>query len=164
IVRGPHVPVKRVVDAFTENVDFAPTIAELAGTTLPSPADGRSLVPLLRNTPVPASWRKTVLLEQFHFTDGPAGDDSVREPGDALKDEEHVTHRGLRTATFKFVEYGTGENEYYDLVKDPYELENLTSHIGPLLLGQLTSRVNDLSECQGSDCRALEAMPVPGLP
>jgi len=164
IVRGPHVPAKRVVDAFTENVDFAPTIAQLAGATLSSKVDGRSLVPLLRNAPVPASWRKTVLLEQFHFTDVPASEFSVLEPGEALKDEEHVTHRGLRTATFKFVEYGTGEHEYYDLVKDPYELENLASHLGPLLLGQLTSRLNDLSECQGTACRALEATPVQGLP
>ncbi|HEX3529591.1 MAG TPA: sulfatase-like hydrolase/transferase [Thermoanaerobaculia bacterium] len=164
IVRGPHVPANRVVDALTENVDFAPTIAQLAGATLSSKVDGRSLVPLLRSGPVPPSGRQTVLLEQFHFTDGPGGGDSVLEPGDALKDEEHVTHRGLRTATFKFVEYGTGEHEYYDLVKDPYELENLASHIGPLLMGQLTSRLNDLSQCQGGDCRALEAEPVPGLP
>jgi len=165
IVRGPHVPAKRVVDALTENVDFAPTIAQLAGATLSSKVDGRSLVPLLRNNPVPASWRQTVLLEQFQFIDGPGGGtDSVREPGDALKDEEHVTHRGLRTATFKFVEYGTGEHEYYDLVKDPYELENLASHIGPLLMGQLTSRLNDLSQCQGTDCRNLETEPVAGLP
>ncbi len=164
IVRGPHVPAKRVVNAFTENVDFAPTIAELAGTTLPSPADGRSLVPLLQGGPVPAGWRHAVLLEQFHFVDTPGTTDSVLEPGDSLQTEEHVTHLGLRTATFKFVEYGTGEHEYYDLVKDPYELNNLASRIGPRLMGQLTSRVNDLSRCQGDACRALEAMPVSGLP
>jgi hypothetical protein len=32
---------------------------------------------------------------------------------------------GLRTATWKYVEYSTGEKEFYDLVNDPYEEESL---------------------------------------
>jgi N-acetylglucosamine-6-sulfatase len=163
IVRGPRVPAGQVVDALTENVDLAPTIAELAGATLPVKEDGRSLVPLLTGGPPPADWRRQVLLEQFHFVDSQEGTGSVREPGDSLKGQEYASHLGLRTAAFKFVAYATGEHEYYDLVKDPFELQNLASRIGPTLLRQLTDQVNALSHCQGSVCRTLEATPVPGL-
>ena len=31
----------------------------------------------------------------------------------------------MRTATDKYVELETGEREYYDLINDPYELDNL---------------------------------------
>lgn len=49
-------------------------------------------------------------------------------------------------------------------MKDPYELQSLAPRIGFLLMGQLSSRVTDLSQCKGSTCRTLEATPVPGLP
>ncbi len=158
VVRGPGVPAGSRVDAFVESVDLAPTFAQLGRARLPVSPDGRSFVPLLR-TPQkpPADWRQMVFLEQYHFDTVQEEDDSILEPPDAPEGEEHVTHLGLRTATEKFVEYGTGERELYDLVKDPYELENRSRSLTAGRLRRLTERVHALSTCRGSACRALEA-------
>lgn len=162
IVRGPGVRANKVVKALTENVDLAPTIAELAGATMPVPVDGRSFVPFLRGGTPPQPWRKQVFLEQFKFREVPGT--GVLEPADGPTVEEYPTHLGLRTATYKFVEYFTGEREYYDLVSDRYELQNLAPRLDAKLLGQLTARVRAFSTCRGQACRNLEAAAaLPGL-
>jgi len=84
-----------------------------------------------------------------------------REPPDAQAGQDVPTHLGLRTATFKFVEYATGELEVYDLARDPYELRNQARRTDRNLLRQLADRVRALSRCQGAACRALEAAPLP---
>ena len=48
-----------------------------------------------------------------------------------------AAYQGLRTATYKYVAYGTGERELYDLVTDPYELKNLAAGADPELLAAL---------------------------
>jgi len=162
IVRGPGVRANKVVKALTENVDLAPTIAELAGATMPLPVDGRSFVPFLRGTQPAQPWRQQVYLEQFKFRE--VAGTGVQEPADGPAVEEYPTHLGLRTATYKFVEYSTGEREYYDLVNDRYELQNLAPRLDAKLLGQLTARVHALSTCRGQGCRNVEAAAaLPGL-
>lgn len=79
LVRGPGVPAGRTIDAFVENVDFAPTFADLAGAHLGSRPDGRSLVPLLGGT-TPDGWRRAVLLEQFAFRELPRGPAAFLSP------------------------------------------------------------------------------------
>jgi N-acetylglucosamine-6-sulfatase len=160
VVRGPGVPAGARVDALIENVDLAPTIAQLAGARLPIPPDGRSFVPFLAAPQrAPSNWRQMVFLEQFHFEDAPQDDEGILEPLDQRVGEEHVTHLGLRTATFKFVEYGTGELEYYDLVNDPFELESSTRELSSDRLRRLKERVHALATCRGKACRDLEAAP-----
>lgn len=54
IVRGPGVPAGVQLDHFVLNIDFASTLAELAGAAPPGFIDGKSLLPLLRpNPPAP---------------------------------------------------------------------------------------------------------------
>jgi arylsulfatase A-like enzyme len=157
VVRGPGVPAGSRVEALVESVDLAPTIAQLAKARLPVAADGRSLVPLFRAPQqTPAGWRQMVFLEQYHFTDS-GQEESILEPADEPGGEEHVTHLGLRTATEKFVEYGTGERELYDLVHDPYELENQSRSLTADRLRRLTERAHALSRCRASTCRSLSA-------
>ena len=161
IVRGPGVKAGVEIDAFVENLDLAPTLAQLAGATLPVPPDGRSFVSLLKKPQnPPATWRRLVFLEQFTFIEPDEEARSVREPADEAAGQEHVTHYGLRTSTYKFVEYGNGELEYYDLVEDPFELENLAGTLSAERVRQLRERVEALSTCSGRGCRELEA----GLP
>jgi arylsulfatase A-like enzyme len=161
IVRGPGVKAGVKVDAFVENLDLAPTLAQLAGATLPVPPDGRSFVPLLKQPQKPpANWRRLVFLEQFTFIEPQEDAESVREPADEAAGQEHVTHFGLRTSTYKFVEYGNGELEYYDLVEDPFELDNLAGTLDADRVRQLSERLQALSICSGRGCRELEA----GLP
>jgi N-acetylglucosamine-6-sulfatase len=85
------------------NIDLAPTLTALGGTRVPG-AEGRSLAPLLR-APT-ASWRSDFLIEQARLFSVPG-------------------YCGLRTTRFTYVRYETGEEELYDLTRDPHELENL---------------------------------------
>jgi len=121
VVRYPALhPESRpsVSDALVQNVDIAPTVAELAG--LPWGADGRSLVPILDGSS--AGMRDAALLESCRGTTG------RNEPcygfyrGSA---PEVPAFWGLVTERFKYVRYITGEEELYDLSTDPAELHNL---------------------------------------
>jgi N-acetylglucosamine-6-sulfatase len=85
------------------NVDVAPTLAELAGADVDG-LEGRSLVPLFGSPDT--AWRSDFLLE--HMPDGPGV----------------PTYCGVRNERYKYVRYTTGEQELYDLARDPAELVN----------------------------------------
>ena len=95
-----------------ENLDFAPTAADLGGVQN-SDMDGSSLLPLLEGND--SGWRTDVLIE--HLT-GYA--DSVETESDGYT----PSFCGVRTQTEMFARYKTGEEEYYRLDLDPYELNN----------------------------------------
>jgi N-acetylglucosamine-6-sulfatase len=132
-VKGPGIAPGTQVDELTLNTDFAPTFAELAG--IPFPADGRSLLPLMRGAP--PSWRSSVLLEGF------------------VGKEDRV-YTAVRTERYKYVEYGNGEEELYNLQNDPYELESLHETADPSLMEDLRGRLEALRECSGNGCREAE--------
>jgi arylsulfatase A-like enzyme len=160
LVRGPGVPRGMMVDALTLSVDFAPTFAELAGATMAVDPDGRSLVPFLKGEP-PSAWRQAALLEQFAFAPAPPKKDVIQEPGES---GNFPYHRGVRTATYKYVEYGTGEKEVYNLKKDPDELLNLSGQVPKAWLDSVAKLAADLAACKAAGCRAIEARPAPAPP
>ena len=94
----------RTDEQLVANIDLAPTIAAIMGADTPSSVDGQSLLPLIDSPSGP--WRDALLLEQWHST--PAR-----------------RWAGVRTATHKFVRYDNGDEELYDLVADPHELDSL---------------------------------------
>ncbi|MEX1263083.1 MAG: sulfatase [Actinomycetota bacterium] len=98
-------------DALATNVDIAPTIAALAGSGAPG-VEGRSLLPILggRATDV----REDLLIEHVEYRT----DRGLPDP---------PTYCAVRTREHLFVHYATGEEELYDLARDPWELENLAS-------------------------------------
>jgi N-acetylglucosamine-6-sulfatase len=105
VVRLPgQIPPGTISNALVSNVDLAPTIADFAGATID--ADGVSLRPLLID--VASSARNEVVLEHLQF-------------GKTII----PTYCGVRTPSFMFAHYATGEEELYDLVKDPRELRNV---------------------------------------
>ncbi len=136
-VRGPGVPAGAGVEELTLNTDFAPTSAELAGIEFLD-ADGRSMAPLLRGEDPP--WRSSILMEGFVGK------------GDRV-------YGAARTETHKYVEYGNGEEELYDLRNDPYELQSLHESADPALIEDLKARLEALESCSGEDCREAEDAP-----
>jgi N-acetylglucosamine-6-sulfatase len=94
----------RTVRKMALNIDIAPTLAHLAGVSTGS-VDGRSLLPHLRGTPTP--WRSDFLIEHLDTA-------LPRVP----------THCAVRAQHELFVVYASGTREYYDLRRDPFELQN----------------------------------------
>ena len=140
VIRGPGVPAGVVRDQLAINNDFAPTFADLADTGVPGFVDGRSLVPLLApDPPDDADWRSAILNEQNQ------------------RQRFHIPNYGaVRTRTHTYVRWKSGEQELYDLRRDPYELHNVDEETNPVALARLKTRLRMLSICQGSTCRAAE--------
>jgi N-acetylglucosamine-6-sulfatase len=133
LVRGPGVQADTTTNNLTLNTDFFPTFTDLAGVTTPEYVDGRSLRPVLEGNAT--SWRTAVLLE-------------VRP-----------TILGIRTSNGrKYIEYGDGFKEYYDLNADPYELRNLV-YYGEVPPTELRTRLQALKGCAGDTCRTAEDRP-----
>jgi N-acetylglucosamine-6-sulfatase len=167
VVRGPGVPARRVVSALTSSVDLAPTIAELAGTALHHPADGRSLVRLLHGEPVPAGWRKVIFLEQFESAEPATGESGILEPADpanAKAGAKIFRHLGLRSAGFKYIASMPPFEEYYDLAADPDEMDNRAPRLPAAYRGRLSALARAFSSCAGKSCRDLESRPLPLRP
>jgi arylsulfatase A-like enzyme len=89
------------------NIDLAPTFADAAGVALPN-ADGRSLLPLLETADV--KWRDAFLVEHLR-----ASDNTRYAP----------TFCAVHTDRYVLVRYATGEEELYDLARDPDQMENV---------------------------------------
>ncbi|MCX7012164.1 MAG: sulfatase [Candidatus Sumerlaeota bacterium] len=91
------------------NLDFAPTFLDFAGVPKPSDMQGRSLRPLMQGK-TPRDWRQSMY---YHYYEYPGGHLVYR-------------HRGVRTKQYLLIQfYGTNEWEFYDLAKDPHELDNV---------------------------------------
>ena len=102
---GLGTPVDVRSSALVANIDIAPTIAQLTGVALRR-TDGVSLVPQLRD-PRSAMARQGVLLEHL-----------------AKKNDRVPSYCGLRTSRHTYVRYATGEEELYNLDRDPFQLED----------------------------------------
>lgn len=148
IIRGPGVPAGETLSGyFSTNVDFAATIADLAGVIPPTSVDGISILPLLNESTRPAveDWRSAVLIEFFGHKSDIAG------PLD-------TEWAGLRTEQYVYIEYKSGFVELYDLYADPYQLDNLivTGNPDPELLAQFSAWLHALMDCEGEVCTQLE--------
>jgi arylsulfatase A-like enzyme/dienelactone hydrolase len=107
LVRWPGVVAPGTVDShLVQNLDFAPTLLDLAGVRPPAGMQGRSLLPLLRGRGA-GSWRKSLY---YHYYEDQGAHKVPR-------------HYGVRTDRYKLIDYyRIGERELFDLEKDPYEL------------------------------------------
>ncbi len=101
---------KGEITQLVQNIDYAPTILELAGVSVPDDIQGESFLPLLQGKN-PADWRKSLY---YHFYEYPA---------------EHAVkrHYGVRTDRYKLIHFYNDIDswELYDLEKDPTEMNNL---------------------------------------
>ncbi len=134
VVRGPGVPADESFDELVANTDIAPTVLDLAGSSPPDWMDGRSFAPFLDGE-APDPWRSSVLIEGVGGTyyDRPA-------------------YAGVRREDEVYVEYSTGDREYYDLVEDPYQLDNRPEDAPQGIEAELEA----LKGCSGETCREAE--------
>src|SRR5919106_6833688 len=141
VMRGPGVPAGSRIEALVGNVDLAPTIAEIAAAETPDFVDGRSFVPLLQDPDQP--WREAFLIERRRLEE-----QLVRQSKDTglTPDEldQTAVFNGIRTPDSIYVEYGTGERELYDLLADPFQLDNRIDEADPVLLATLEERLSAL--------------------
>ncbi len=144
IVRGPGIEAANKRDHLVSTVDLLPTIAELARIPIPDFVDGHSLVPLLSCKPLPLSrWRKVCLVELGKFESW-------------FRKSPPPAYKLLRTRNFKYIEYDTGEKEFYDLRLDPYELINTFENLTPKQKIILHLRLQQLGNCSKNMCREAE--------
>jgi len=125
IVRDPRREADaargRVVDQFSEAVDVVPTILDWLGRDVPMQCDGQSLLPFLRGGE-PETWRREVHWE-FDFRDIPG-----QEPETALGlTSDQCNLCVIRDARYKYVHFPALPPLFFDLRRDPMELENLAA-------------------------------------
>jgi arylsulfatase A-like enzyme len=130
LVRWPRLGGAGRVDAnFVQNVDFAPTILELAGLPAHRQMQGQSLRPLLEGS-APRGWRRSIYYAYFEnsWLLAGKGREALSDPTFQYFTPHRVSpHRGVRTERHKLIEY-YAEGDYwelFDLEKDPHELRNL---------------------------------------
>ena len=126
----PMTPKPRTDSHLVVNIDWAPTFAALAGVSHPH-VEGRSFLPLVQGTPISPPWRTSFLLENWD------GSPKTLAP----------TYCGIRSTRYLYVRYGTGEEELYDQLHDPFDLHNVAT--SPAYAGVLArNRAEMLRECR----------------
>lgn len=98
------------IDEMVQNIDYGPTILDLAGVEVPKDMHGVSFLPLLKGEKVP-DWRTSLY---YHYYEYPA-EHAVRR------------HYGVRTGRYKLIHFYNDIDcwELYDLKTDPSEMNNL---------------------------------------
>ena len=105
--KGMNAPKK--VNELVQNIDYAPTFMDLAGLEIPTEMQGKSLVPLVKETTT--AWRDGIY---YHYYEYP-GAHSVKR------------HYGIRTDRYKLIHFYNDIDtwEFFDLQTDPEEMNNL---------------------------------------
>ncbi len=128
IIFDPREPASqggRSENAMTLNIDFAPTILDVAGIAPPAGMQGRSLLPLVANQH-PADWR-TQFFYEHHFAP------KILPPSEGVRTE--------RWSYIRWVDEKPPREELYDLKADPLEGHNLaTDREHARTLAQLRAR------------------------
>jgi arylsulfatase A-like enzyme len=110
IVRWPgQIHANSRTDVMAQNIDFAPTLLDLAGIQPPDWMQGTSLVSLMKgNKKKPV--RNYLYYHYYEY----------------VRDHTVIPHLGIRGNRFKLIYFYTvNEWEFYDLKTDPGELHNL---------------------------------------
>ncbi|RCS54840.1 DUF4976 domain-containing protein [Bremerella cremea] len=108
IIRWPGVTQPNSTpDELVQNIDYAPTLLEVAGEKIPPEIQGRSLVPILKGEPV--AWRDSLYYAYYEL-----GEHAVPQ------------HFGVRTQRYKLIHFPlTNEWNLFDLQTDPQEMVSI---------------------------------------
>lgn len=122
IVAGPGVPQGQVNPAIASNIDFAPTVLDLAGAPVLEDAQGNSLVPLI--------------------------DGKVKSIHDYIYAEEDVEipERSVRSPEWKLIRnLWTGYQQLFSLKQDPGELHDVAKE-NPQIVYELAAKLDEWSK------------------
>ena len=147
IVAGPGVPAGRVDPTLISSIDLTPTFEQIAGARSRVLMDGESMLGLWHGKPAPAGWPPGVLIEHRYSRMG--GDPDRQSNFSGLA----PSYDAVRTRDYLYVEYSTGDREYYDVRRDPDELHNLVAQLAPGRLAALHDYLRQLAGCRGAVCR-----------
>lgn len=123
VVYDPRLPAARhgsTVAAMALNIDFAPTLLDLAGVAAPSAMQGRSLVPLVRGD-LPSDWRTEFFDEHHTFP-------KIIPPSEGVRTEQW--------SYFRWLSPNPELEELYDVQADPLETRNLVGETNCLSILQ----------------------------
>ncbi|KAI8330816.1 alkaline-phosphatase-like protein [Choanephora cucurbitarum] len=152
IVRGPGVPKGQISDLVSSHHDLASTFVALASGDqhLPSWVDG-GVIPLNEEL---SMHKRPISKESFAVEYW--GSEFLPEGYDFMV-YGHNTYKTLRVISqeynYMYTVWCTGEHEFYDLKKDPYELENLFESVDTQLLNRLDALLVVLKSCRAESCR-----------
>jgi arylsulfatase A-like enzyme len=110
LMRYPkEIKAGTVVDQLIQNLDFAPTFLDYAGTEIPGDVQGESFRDVLSGKN--DAWRDAIYYTYYEYP----GEHNVQR------------HHGVRTDRYKLIHfyYDSDTWELYDLQKDPSEMNNL---------------------------------------
>lgn len=179
LVRGPGLPPGTVIDALAGNTDLAPTILALAGgeAAVNPLMDGKSLAGLLTpggGVPVHGEhWARTEYLIEYnslgevergapvncgrgntcyHLVDS-ARSNEYR----ALRVIDMARGRNLLFAEFTNQSDWNFESpdlfeEYFDMTKDPWQINNIARTADPAEVAALRDRLHILWKCKAESC------------
>lgn len=133
IIRWPEMPGfnferGQVRDELIELRDIFPTFADACNFSIPKPIDGKSMLNILKEK---EGWRKVLCLEHS----------KVYEPDNAWV--------AITDGRYKYIFFTlTGEEQLFDLEKDPYELINMlpTEGKSDIYRNLYSGLVNELAE------------------
>ncbi|NDV61592.1 sulfatase [Puniceicoccales bacterium CK1056] len=109
-------------DELIQNIDYAPTLLDIAGLNAPAEIQGESFKPILLGKDIP--WRDSLLYTYY-------------EQGI----HDVALHYGVRDHRYKLIHFPeTGEKEFYDLKQDPQEINNRWGDSG------LTEEINRMEK------------------
>ena len=124
------------------NVDLTETILDFAHAKAGRKEDGMSLVPIMKKK---RYWPGRGMDLETYFTP-----DTLEDPEDPP-----LNYQGVRTDRYLYANYGTGEQELYDLRNDPFELQNAASNPAyASVKASLQRLLGGLANCAGRTCRA----------
>jgi N-acetylglucosamine-6-sulfatase len=158
LMRGPGIKPGTRSSELVANTDIAPTVLELAGVKPDASVDGRSLYPFAHDTSRRSN--RPILFESFVETNdveenggGPPSAPAARSAHASIT-APPKDYYGIRLGRYKYIEWPDGEKELYDLVKDPYELNNRVRNPNFFPVRNfLHKELVRLETCAGRTCR-----------
>ncbi|GAB3248216.1 sulfatase family protein [Kineosporia babensis] len=143
IVVGPEVPAGAKVEDMASNIDLRSTFGDLAGAAVPTTVDGTSLAPL---------WSGGSLDRKYVLVEHKGMDVDKMDPDTGIfRSPIPPDYAAIRTTEWLYIKYNNGQREYYDLLKDPLELNNIAGRVSKTRIRQLDTKLRQIRECSGQD-------------